>query len=79
MGELIARKVEDFKTFIVVFLIEVLKPFVLRGEQALGGRVDKQKDLSLIFLEDYLFFVSCLDGDLINAHMPFLSFIYGQL
>ena len=48
MSELVARETNDYQAFILIFLIQCLKPVVLRGETAFGGGVDDQQDISLI-------------------------------
>jgi hypothetical protein len=46
-AELVARETNDDETLVLVLLVELLKSVELRGEAALGGRVEDEEDLAL--------------------------------
>ena len=46
-AELVARDVQDFQAFFVVFLVELFNRRVLRGEAASGRRIDDEDDFPL--------------------------------
>lgn len=50
-AELVAREAEDREAlgvFLLHGLVELLEPFVLRGEAAIGGRVDDEDDFAFV-------------------------------
>ena len=52
--KLVARETDDYKTLVLILLVEGLEAVVLGSETALGGGVDNQEDLALVLAEIHL-------------------------
>ena len=64
--KLIAGEIQNLKSLVPIGLIELLKPFLLRGIAALGRRVYDQKDLSLVFFQRCLLIVQIKNRNVVD-------------
>jgi hypothetical protein len=62
-GEVVGREAEHHQALVAVLLVELLQPFVLLGEAALGGHVDHQQHLAGVLGEGGGRAVDLVHGD----------------
>jgi len=67
LSELVTWEVEDFETVSMIFLIELLKFVVLRGETTLCGGIHDEQHFIGVLLEGYVLAFSVLDREFINS------------
>jgi len=66
LAELVAGEVKYLKSFVMEFLIDVLKLVVLRCKSAACCGVDDEEHLSLVIRESRLAAVLCLYLEIVN-------------
>ena len=68
LAELVAGKIQNLETCIMVCVVDLLQLSILRCETASGSGVDNQKNLSLIFGKRNLSAILCFYLKIIDAH-----------
>src|SRR5215203_2433885 len=71
--ELVARKPEDGKSRVFVFLIQRLETRILRSESAAARHIDNQQRPSTIWLERCCVTRDCLHGNRVEIRHPTIS------
>jgi len=66
-AEVVGREAKNHQTLVLVFGVQRLETFVLRGETALGSRVDHQQNLALVLIERHFLTVDVLYFELVNG------------
>lgn len=51
VAELVAEKIKDLKTLVVIGFIKLFQALILRGETAAGSRIDDKQDFVAVIVE----------------------------